>query len=136
MPWSISNRYIQALSIFSVTAFVLLDVCCFQLCLVNNFARRLSKSEFDGRTLLLLKHLAASAAKLEMERLTELGLEAVAEQELLAPITTAAAAAGLGGVAGSGCGNGGGESRSRRGALSGLEVLWECVLDDEAVAER
>lgn len=105
---------------------------CFQLCLVNNFARRLSKSEFDGRTLLLLKHLAVAAAKLEMERLTELGMEAVAEQELLAPITTAGAAAGLGSVAvGSGV-----ESRSRRGALSGLEVLWECVLDDEAVAER
>lgn len=126
--------HIQAFAIF-LSTFVLVDIRFFQLCLVNSFARRLSKSEFDGRTLLLLKHLAASAAKLEKDRLTELGLEAVAEQELLAPITTAAAAAGLGGVA-VGCGKGGGERRSRRGALSGLEVLWECVLDDEAAAER
>lgn len=37
-----------------------------QLGLINTFARGLPKSEFDGRTLVLLKHLASASMKVSM----------------------------------------------------------------------
>ncbi|CAM9601906.1 unnamed protein product, partial [Ascophyllum nodosum] len=45
-----------------------------QLSLVNIFARRLPRSEFDGRTLLLMKNLAVCSAKLESDKLADLGI--------------------------------------------------------------
>ena len=78
--------------------------------------------------------------------MTELGAKAVAELELLSPAATAAAAAAdaasacatshaggsLEGVVSDGGGSGEGGGGTGRGLVSGLEVLWECVLDDAA----
>lgn len=100
-----------------------------QLCLLNSFAHKLPKSEFDVRTLVLLKHLAAAAAKLERDRIAELGVAAAAEQEVIAGrINAAIAAAGGAGDGGDYC--------SRRGSMSGMEVLWKCVQDDAPGDER
>ncbi|CAM9952609.1 unnamed protein product, partial [Hapterophycus canaliculatus] len=92
-----------------------------QLDLVNAFARRLPRSEFDMRTLLLLKHLAAATVKLEKERVTELGAKRTAELEASAPAPAVAWASSGGRT----------DSCARRGGMmSGLEVLWQCVQDD------
>lgn len=76
----------------------------------------------------------------------ELGARAAAELELLAPMATAAAAAAAAAAASAASasaddgeriegfvsGGGGGGEWEGRGLVSGLEVLWECVLDDAA----
>lgn len=73
--------------------------------------------------------------------MADLGTIKAAELEVSAPTETAAAAAAastFGGRSGGGgetsCSSGqrvgGATSGARSGVMSGLEVLWECVLDD------
>ena len=117
---------------------ILVTLFClfFQLSLVNSFARRLPRSEFDGRTLLLMKNLAVCSAKLESDKLADLGIPAVGERELRARVSTAAAAAASGVAVSGGDFGEGGSSSYQRGALSGLEVLWECLQDGAPEDER
>lgn len=84
--------------------------------------------------------------QLEKERASDLGAGKAAELEVSAPTLTAAAAAAASAFGGGsqvsvGGGGGGGEEEeeeevnrpaggARSGRMNGLEVLWECVLDD------